>query len=152
MPAAALLAAIIGQATQIAGWHRMSDAVGAVLLVTAFAAAALAVLAAAGYVQPSAGGRINRRVRAVVLAAGAASIIIGLVVLLIALAFPVLRAPSGASGAFLHTTFDLVGAGITILIVVALGIAIEPFSLGRSAVDPGLGPGPGPQTSVVKPA
>ncbi|MCI0583242.1 MAG: phosphatase PAP2 family protein [Chloroflexi bacterium] len=150
MPAAALLAAIIGQATQIAGWHRMSDAVGAVLLVTAFAAAALAGLAAAGFVRASGGGRINRRVRTAVVVAGAVSIIIGLLVLLIALAFPVLRAPTGASGAFLHTTFDLVGAGITILIVVSLGIAIEPFSLGRSALDPG--PEPGPQSSVIKPA
>ena len=133
MPAAALLAAVIGQATQIAGWHRMSDGIGAVLLVVAVGAGALTVLAAAGYVQPSSRGRISPRVRGTVTAAGAVAILLGVLVLLIGLAFPVLQAPSGAIEAFLHTSFDLVGAGATMLIVVALGVVVEPFSLGQAA-------------------
>lgn len=135
LPVAGILAAIIGQATQIAGWHRMSDALGAVLLAIAVNAAMLAVLAAAGYVTESGGGRISRRVRWSVGLAGLATIVLGGAILLIAVVFPVLRAPSGASGAFLHTSLDLVGAGATIVAFVVIARLVEPFSLGERLAD-----------------
>ena len=62
LPVAAVGAAVIGQATQIAGWHRTSDAIGGTLLVLAVASASLAVLAAGGFVEPDPRGRVHPRI------------------------------------------------------------------------------------------
>ena len=63
LAAGALYAAVIVDAIQIVGWHRLSDTVGSGLLVTAVAAAGAALMARAGLAQPSTSGRIDRRVR-----------------------------------------------------------------------------------------
>ena len=133
LPVAALIAGFIGQATQVAGWHRLSGSVGGVLLVVAVASSALVVLARTGLVSPSAHGRVSTRLQAILVGLGAILILVGAVVLGIFLAFPLLRAPEGASGAFLHTVFDAVGSGVTVLVLVAFAATIEPFALGRAA-------------------
>ena len=130
LPVAALIAAFIGQATQVAGWHRMSGALGGAFLVIAIASSGLVILARAGFVGRSAHGRVSSRVRGLLLGLGSILILVGAVVLGIFVAFPLLRAPEGASSAFLHTTFDAVGAGMTVLVIVAFGATIEPFALG----------------------
>jgi hypothetical protein len=130
LPAAALTAAFIGQATQVAGWHRLSGALGGVFLVVAIAASALVILARAGLVGSSTHGRVSSRVRGLLVGLGSIFILVGAVVLGIFVAFPLLRAPEGAYGAFLHTVFDAVGAGTTVLVVVAFGATIEPFAFG----------------------
>lgn len=136
LPVAALTATLIGQATQVAGWHRLSGALGGVFLVVAIASSALVVLARAGLVGPSTHGRVSSRVRGLLVGLGSTLILVGAVVLGIFVAFPLLRAPEGASGAFLHTTFDAVGSGITVLVMVAFAATIEPFALGVSDQKP----------------
>ncbi|MEW5991005.1 MAG: hypothetical protein AB1736_06620 [Chloroflexota bacterium] len=130
LPPAALTAALIGQATQVAGWHRLSGAVGGTFLVVAIAAAGLAILARAGLVGRSTHGRVSSRVRGLVIGLGSILILVGAVVLAVFLAFPLLRAPEGASSAFLHTVFDAVGSGATVLVIVAFAVVIEPYALG----------------------
>jgi membrane-associated phospholipid phosphatase len=130
LPAAVLIAGFIGQATQVAGWHRLSGSIGGVLLVVAVASSALVVLARAGLVAASAHGRVNARLRGLLVGLGAVLILLGAIVLGIFVAFPLLRAPEGASSAFLHTVFDALGSGVTVLVLVAFAVTIEPFALG----------------------
>jgi hypothetical protein len=146
LPAAILIAGFVGQATQVAGWHRLSGSVGGVLLAVAAASMALVVLARAGLVGPSAHGRVSARIRALLVGLGALLLLVGAVVLGVFVVFPMLRAPEGASGAFLHTVFDALGAGVTVLVLVAFALVIEPFTLGWRADTPAPQPirGSGP--------
>jgi hypothetical protein len=52
------------------------------------------------------------------------------------MAFPLLGTPAGADGAFVHTSFELLGIGFTTLALLGFAALIEPYSLGREA-DPG---------------
>jgi hypothetical protein len=161
LPAAALTAGFIGQATQVAGWHRLSGAVGGVLLVLTVASSVLVLLARAGLVGSSVHGRVSPRIRGLLVGTGSILILVGAVVFAIFVAFPLLRAPEGASGAFLHTTFDAVGAGVTVLVFVAFAATIEPFALGVRSVGgagadqprrPPSPPGPpGPPGRAIRP-
>jgi len=146
LPAAILIAGFVGQATQVAGWHRLSGSVGGVLLAVAAASTALVVLARAGLVGPSPHGRVSARIRALLVGLGALLLLVGAVVLGVFVVFPMLRAPEGASGAFLHTVFDALGAGVTVLVLVAFALVIEPFTLGWRADTPAPQPirGSGP--------
>jgi hypothetical protein len=136
----AALAAIIGQATQITGWHRMSDAVGGVLLVVTLACLSLAGLSSLRLVYPSSRARISRRVTTALIVLGAGTVLLGAIVLGISYAFPLLTTPEGASGAFVHTTLDLVGSGATVLIFVGFGQLIEPYAIGEGEPLPTSGP------------
>jgi membrane-associated phospholipid phosphatase len=136
LPIGALLSAFLGQATQVAGWHRTSDAFGGVLLAMAVLSAALVVLAVRGFVRPSTRGLVSARVHRSIAAVGGGLILLGLLILAIAALFPILRAPAGAEGAFLYTTLDLVGSGATLLAFVAFSLTIEPFSLGSTEEEP----------------
>lgn len=133
LPIGAVFAAIIGQSTQITGWHRMSGAIGGVLLVMAFASAALFVVGRFGLVQPTALGRIHPKIRAAILAVPAVAFVIAVVALVMLVAFPLLQVPANADAVFLHTVFELLGFGFTILAFVVFASVIEPFSFGRSA-------------------
>lgn len=131
VPLAAVFVAIIGQSTQVAGWHRLSGAIGGVLLVETVASVALVVMAARGMVRRSDVARLHPRIgTGLVLVAGAA-LIIGLVVIMLPVLFPLLRAPTGSSSVFVHTAFDLFGVGVSFLAVLAFGALIEPFGLGQ---------------------
>ena len=112
VPAGAIYAAVIAEAIQTTGWHRLSDTLGGVLLVLVVAAAGLAVVARAGLVQPSTHGRIDRRVRTGVLVAGTVAIGLGTIIPLAA-TFPLLASPDSGRRAFLQTAFPLVGSGLT---------------------------------------
>jgi hypothetical protein len=147
LPVGALLATVTSQATQIVGWHRMSSAVGGVLLVMTGVSLALFVLALRGLAQRSPHGGIRKGVRRALATIGAGAVLLGVAILVISYAFPVLRAPEGAGSAFLHTTLDLVSSGVTILAFVAFSAAIEPYSLGVAAVS-----GPGLPTERADPA
>ena len=136
LPIGALFAAVIGQSTQISGWHRMSGAVGAVLLVVGVAAAALVVLDRIGHVHRSPWGRVDRRVRIALLALPIVTFAIAAVLVVMLVAFPLLQTPRAADSVFLHTAFELAGFGFTILAFIAFATLIEPFSLGRSIGPP----------------
>ena len=145
LPAAAGIAALAGQATQVTGWHRMSCALGAVLIVVGVAALGLTVVAKAGLVQPDVHGRINRRLTWALIVAGGLAIVAGILVFILGLVFPILRAPQGAQGAFSQTTLVALGIGLTVLIITAFGVLIEPYTLGRSAMPAGRGSGAVPE-------
>jgi hypothetical protein len=154
LPTAVVIAGFIGQATQVAGWHRLSGSIGGVLLVVAVALAGLVVLGRVGLVAPSAHGRVSTRLRGLLLGLGAVLIVLGAIVLAIFVAFPLLRAPEGASGVFLHTVFDAVGSGVTVLILVAFAAMIEPYALGVSrgvAVQPRTPAPPAPPIRPIRP-
>lgn len=127
LPLAAAYVAIIGQATQVVGWHRLSGAIGGVLLVLAISALALAVQAGRGLVVASPHGRIGRRVKVVMIALAVLTLLVGALVATLPIVFPLLQAPVGASGAFAHTALDLFGVGATVVAFVAFGALIEPY-------------------------
>ncbi|HET9520620.1 MAG TPA: phosphatase PAP2 family protein [Candidatus Limnocylindrales bacterium] len=131
LPLGAAFAAVIGQSSQITGWHRMSGAAGGVTLVIAASCAALFLLARRGYVQPTQRGRIHPRLRAAILVVPAGAFVVAAAALALLVAFPLLQAPRDADAVFLHTVFELLGFGFTIVAFVAFAAVIEPFSLGR---------------------
>jgi MFS family permease len=131
VPVGAIYAAIVADATQTTGWHRLSDTIGGVLVVLAVGSAGLAVLARARLVQRTSHGRIDRRVRTFVLLAAAAAAALAIVILALALAFPLLMSPTGARGVFLQTAFPLLGVAAVAAAIVAFGWAVEPFTIGR---------------------
>lgn len=133
LPLGAGYAALVGEATQITGWHRLSDTIGSVLLVVAVACAALAVLASVGLVHPTDRGRIDPRLRRFVLVVASIAVLVGAVMIGLLLGLPFLAAPEGGRAVFLQTSFPLVGAGCTMLAILAFARVLEPYSLGRSA-------------------
>lgn len=135
LPIGAAFAAVIGQSTQVTGWHRMSGALGGVLLVMSVASSALILLARVGLVQPTRRGRIHPTLRAAILVVPAGTLIISASALALLVAFPLLQVPANADAAFLHTVFELLGFGFTVLAFVLFASVIEPFSLGRSRAD-----------------
>jgi hypothetical protein len=135
LPIGAAFAAVIGQSTQITGWHRMSGALGGVLLVISVASVALLLLARIGLVQPTPRGRIHPTFRAAILVVPAGTLIISAAALALLVAFPLLQVPTNADAAFFHTVFELLGVGFTVLAFVLFASVIEPFSLGRSRAD-----------------
>jgi membrane-associated phospholipid phosphatase len=130
LPVAAIGTAVIGQATQIAGWHRASDAIGAVFLALAVTTGTLAVLAWRGMVVPEERGRVHRRVHRGLLVLGLLIVALAALLLLLPLLFPLLRAPNGAEGVFVHLGTGLAGTGITLFAMDAFGRLLEPLSLG----------------------
>jgi uncharacterized membrane protein YidH (DUF202 family) len=160
LPIGALYAAAIGDAIQTTGWHRLSDTVGSALLVIAVASTALVVLARLRLVQPSPRGRVHPRVREMLFALALVALVVGTVMLVLVVAFPLLGSPEGGRRAFLQTAFPLFGAGLTILALVAFTRVIEPFSLGQTqasdepirsgmAGDPAAPDAPAPSANVV---
>jgi hypothetical protein len=143
LPVGALCAAIIGQSTQITGWHRLSGALGGVLLVMAFAAAALFVLGRVGLVQPTPLGRVHPKLRAALLLVPAVAFVIAVAAVVLLVGFPILQVPENADAVFLHTVSELLGFGFTIVAFVAFASVIEPFSFGRSARRPATEPAAG---------
>jgi hypothetical protein len=133
LPAGAVYAAVIGEATQATGWHRLSDVVGSLLLVVAVTSAGLAALAAAGLVQPGRHGRVHRRVRNTLAVLALVALVLGGVLLALAIAFPLLTSPTGGRRVFLQTAFPLIGAGVTVGVIVLFARLVEPYALGVGA-------------------
>lgn len=129
----ALYSAVIVDAIQIAGWHRLSDTIGSALLVVAVATAGAASMARAGLVQPTTSGRVHRRIHYLLAGLAGALIAVGVLLVGLLVVFPILGSPVGGRRAFLQASFPLLGAGLTILVLVAFTRLIEPYSLGRSA-------------------
>ena len=130
--AAAAVAAVVGQATQVTGWHRASDALGGVVLAASVGCAALIVLARIDHVQPSIVGRVHRRVYALIWIVAAAAIALGAAILAIFLAFPLLRAPDTAESVALHTASDLIVFGLSTIAIAGFAWVIQPYTLGTS--------------------
>lgn len=130
-----LFAALIGEAVQTTGWHRLSDTLGGVLLVIAVAAAGLTILSAQGFVEPSTAAHIDPRLRGLLLIGGAGAVIVGAVLAVLPVIFPLLGTPDDARRSILQTAFPLVGAGVTVSAVVAFARVIEPYSLGRRSTE-----------------
>jgi hypothetical protein len=124
--------AFIGDAIQTSGWHRLSDTFGSTLLVIAVASTGLAVLARLDLAQPSPFGRVDRRIRYALFALALGTLLVGTLMLVLVVAFPILSSPEGARRAFLQTAFPLFGAGLTIIALVTFARVIEPFSLGQA--------------------
>ncbi|MEO5705163.1 MAG: phosphatase PAP2 family protein [Candidatus Limnocylindrales bacterium] len=131
VPLAAAFVAIIGQSTQVAGWHRLSGAIGGVLLVETVASVALVVMVARGMVRSSDVAPLHPRIRTGLVLLAGTVLIIGLVVITLPVLFPLLQAPTGSSSVFVHTAFDLFGVGVSFLAVLAFGALVEPFGLGH---------------------
>jgi hypothetical protein len=142
LPVGAVFAAVIGQSTQITGWHRMSSAIGGVLLVIAAFSASILLLERVGLAQPTASGRIHPRLRAALLVLAAAAFVGAAAALVLLVAFPLLQVPADADSVFFHTVFELVGFGLTIVAFLVFATIIEPFTFGRSAPRaPSVAPG-----------
>jgi hypothetical protein len=133
LPAGAIYAAVIGEATQATGWHRLSDVIGSVLVVIAVASAGLAGLAAVGLVQADGRGRIDRRVRNAMTILALVALLLGVSLLVLATIFPLLASTGGARRVFLQTAFPLFGAGFSVLALTVFARVVEPFELGTSA-------------------
>ena len=130
--AAAAVAALVGQATQVTGWHRASDVLGGVVLTAGVGCIALTALARINQVQPSRLGNVHRRIFAMIWIVALAAIAIGTTILGLFVAFPLLRAPAGADSAALHTASDLIVFGLSISVIAAFAWVIQPFTLGTS--------------------
>ena len=146
LPASAVLAAFIGQATQVTGWHRAGDALGGVLLVLAVTSGVLAVLAARGFALPDERGLVHPRIHRVMAVGGGVAVLLGALLGLLPVLLPLLGAPEGASAAFAHLGLGFAAAGLTVLAFVAFGRLIEPLSFGReerggAVARGGAGPG-----------
>ncbi|MEO8273507.1 MAG: phosphatase PAP2 family protein [Chloroflexota bacterium] len=150
LAAGTLAVAIIGDAVQTAGWHRLSDTIGGTLLVIGVASGGLAVLARMGLVQETQHGRVPRSVWIVLALLALAVLILATLVIVILLAFPLLGAPEGGRRAFLQTAFPLFGAGSTILAMLVFGRVIEPLSLGQGGSDRTAAE-PGPTSGSLQP-
>jgi hypothetical protein len=136
LPAGAVYAAVIGEATQATGWHRLSDVVGSLLLVIAITSGALALLASVGLVQPGRHGRVHPRVRNTLAVLALVALVLGVALLLLATVFPLLTSPTGARRVFLQTAFPLIGAGVTVGAIVLFGRLVEPYTLGLGPPSP----------------
>ena len=131
VPIGAIYAAIVAEAVQTTGWHRLSDTVGAVLLVLAISAAGAAVMARVGFIRRSRQARVDRRISLGLIAGAAAAAALAAMVLGVAAMFPLLTSPPGGRRVFLQTAFPLLTIGVVISAVVAFTWLFEPFSLGR---------------------
>jgi hypothetical protein len=129
-------AGIVAEATQVAGWHRLSDVVGSAFLAVTIGSVGVAILAAAGRVAPSRVGRVHPRLYRVLVVGAGAVIAIGGLVLLVLLVFPHLGSPEGGRRAFLQTAFPLFAIGLTVAIATVFARLIEPYSLGRRPPPP----------------
>ncbi|HEU5204909.1 MAG TPA: phosphatase PAP2 family protein [Candidatus Limnocylindrales bacterium] len=123
--------AIAAQSTQIAGWHRLSDAVGSGLLVAAVGAFGVSVLAAGDLVADSSVGRITWRVYAGILSVGGVLLALGTLLLVLLVVFPLLSSPEGGRRVFFQTAFPLFAAALTPLTLVLFARLLEGRSLGR---------------------
>jgi hypothetical protein len=126
--------AIAAQSTQIAGWHRLSDAVGSGLLVAAVGALGVSVLAAADRVATSSVGRITWRAYAAILIVAGVLLALGTLLLVLLVVFPLLSSPEGGRRVFFQTAFPLFAAALTPLTLVLFARLIEGRSLGRRPV------------------
>jgi hypothetical protein len=137
LPAGAAYGAVVGEAVQATGWHRLSDTVGATLLVIGIGCLALALLARAGLVHRSDRGFVDRRISRGLIVLSLLALVIGGLLLLLPAVFPVLASPVGSRRAFLQAAFPLVGMGVIALAITLFARLIEPYSLGRTADQPG---------------
>lgn len=123
--------AVAAQSTQIAGWHRLSDAIGSALLVSAVGAFGVALLAAVDLVADSTFGSIDRRVYTLLLVGVGILLSVGTLLLVLMLLFPLLSTPEGGRRVFFQTAFPLFAAALTPLTLVVFAGLLEGRSLGR---------------------
>jgi membrane-associated phospholipid phosphatase len=123
--------AIVAQATQVAGWHRLSDVLGSALLVVAVGSFGVGALATIDLVAPSTVGRVDPRVYAALLVGAAALLALGALLLVLLIAFPLLSTPDGGRRAFLQTAFPLFAAALTALPLLLFARLLEQRSLGQ---------------------
>ena len=102
LPVGVVFAAVISDAVQTTGWHRLSDSIGATLLVIGVVLGGLAVMARVGLVQPSERGYVDRRVRGALLVAALVALLFGTAVTLLLVVFPLLSTPVDARRALLQ--------------------------------------------------
>jgi len=135
---ATLLAAVyaigVAQAVGVAGWHRLSDVVGAAFLALAVASAVVALLAVGGHVRPFRGrGRIGFLLAALIL--GGLGLILTAAGTLFGLArlWPVPESPTADHLTLAYTTTLVVGAGVIALAFLAFLALIRPFIIDEPA-------------------
>jgi PAP2 superfamily len=131
--AAAAAAGLIGQATQVTGWHRASDALGGVVLSGSVACLGLIGLARIRHAQPSTVGHIDRRVLGLVWIVAVGAIVLGVAIVGLMIGFPILAAPVDAESVFLHTASDLVVFGLSTVAIATFAWVIDPYTLGASS-------------------
>jgi len=120
----------IGQAVEVAGWHRLSGVIGATLLVLAVASLALYLLASSGRVQPfEKPPRLGAWVVTVLL--GGFGAVLGLAGLFFGVArlLPIPESPSKSDLVLAYVATFFVGSAVIALAFVAFLWLIRPFRL-----------------------
>ena len=126
---AAIYAAAIAQAVGIAGWHRLSDVIGAALVVLAVSSLALLWLTRAGRVEPFVKPRrIGFTLVALVLG-GAALIFGGGGLMGLSQLLPVPSAPTAAELRLAYTTSLVLGVAAIGLVFLAFLWLIRPYAI-----------------------
>ncbi len=136
LPFGVAFAAIISEAVQTSGWHRLSDSIGSSCLVIAVAMGGLLILARNGLVQESDRGGVDHRVSGSLSVVAGIALALGTFVLVLIALFPLLMTPIEARRALLQTAFPLIGTGWTIVAIVAVARVIGPFTLGGRSKRP----------------
>ena len=131
LPVAAGLAAVIGQATQVTGWHRASDALGGALLVLAVTCAVLSVVAATGYAHADGSAGVHPRIHRLLAVVGGLTVLLGVVLVVLVVLLPLLEAPGDDIAAVAHLALGLAAAGSTLLAFGAFGRVLEPLAFGH---------------------
>jgi hypothetical protein len=145
-------AAVISEAVQTSGWHRLSDTIGATCLTIAVLFGGLWALARAGRVHAGEHGHVDARVAGGLWLAASVVLTFGTIVLVLVALFPVLTTPVDARQALLQTAFPLIGTGWTIVAILAAARIVEPYTLGTAASArpfPGGHPLPAPEPRPV---
>ncbi len=130
LPFGVAFAAIISEAVQTSGWHRLSDSIGSSCLVIAIAMGGLFVLARNGLVHESDRGGVDRRLSGGISVIAGVALALGTFVLVLIVLFPLLTTPIEARRALLQTAFPLIGTGWTLVAILAVARVIGPFTLG----------------------
>ncbi len=127
---AAVYAMGIGQAVEVAGWHRLSGVIGATFLVLTVAALGLYLLARSGRVQPFGGSRYIGALIATVLLGGWAVIIGGIgLVFGIGRLVPIPASPTQGELLLSYTATLLIGTAVIAIAFPAFLWLIRPYRI-----------------------
>ncbi|MEA2025083.1 MAG: hypothetical protein U9O18_00185 [Chloroflexota bacterium] len=135
-PVATLVGAVyamsIGQAVEVAGWHRLSGAIGATFLVLAVASFGLYLLARSGRVQPFTEPRRFGALIVTVLLGGLAAVVGGVGLFFgIGRLLPIPVSPTESDLLLAYTATLLIGTAVIALAFLAFLWLIRPYRIGE---------------------
>ena len=135
-PVATLVGAVyamgIGQAVEVAGWHRLSGLIGATFLVLAVASFGLYLLARSGRIQPFTESRRLGALVTTVLLGGFAVVIGGIgLVFGIGRLLPIPASPTEGDLLLAYTATLLIGSAVIAVAFLAFHWLIRPYRIGE---------------------